>query len=141
MPVTIIKADRLNLRITQKTRYALELAARKEGTSFAQLFDEIAHQLISEKLTEVRIRPGGRKPEEVSILEETWDPLPPDRLVKLAQLAPEYLSDRDRIIWTVIRENSDYWDGNQPKMKMIRNDWDAIEKEAEAYMKKFGVSP
>jgi hypothetical protein len=148
MPVTFIKntvkrakVGRLNLRIAPKVRYGLELLSAKERKSLSALFEEFATQLMNERLTERRKRPGEQREVQISILDETWDPLAPDRLVKLALLAPDYLSDRDKTIWTVIQENPDFWrdKSNQtPNMVLIRDSWDSIEKQAEEYLGKHG---
>ena len=144
MTITIkpkTKGDRLNLRISTKMRYGLELLARKEGKTISALFEEVAASLLVDRLTKLRKKPGARKMEEVSILDETWDILDADRLVKLAQLAPDYLSDRDRTIWKVICEHPGYWrdEARQiPDMGAIRDNWDAIEQQAEKYLDKHG---
>lgn len=144
MPITVIKkgkSDRLNLRISPKLKYGLELLARKEGKTLSALIEEVTSPVVVERLTEQRKKPGDRVQQEVSILDESWHTLAPDRLVKLAQLAPEYLSDREQTIWTVIGEHAGYWrdeTSQVPDMGAIRGNWEAIELQADEYLKKFG---
>ena len=143
MPVIFrrAKSDRLNLRIAPRAKFGLELLAKKERKTPSAIFEEALTRLFEERLREERRVPGEQGTVQVSLLDETWDALAPDRLVKLARLAPEYLDDKERAIWTVIRERADCWrdkETESPNMPAIREAWSSIEAEADRYLEQFG---
>ena len=119
------KKDRITLRVSGRDKFALELLARKKKTTLSALVLELCEPAPKEELT------TPNRKEKIYIPVAAYNPLAPDRLVKLAQVAPDLLDDREQVLWTAIQENSDYWDGDEPKFTMIRELWDYIEKEAD----------
>jgi hypothetical protein len=129
------KSDRLALRISAKDKFALELLANKKGISLSALFTEIAKPALKEGLTIKKVI--GRKSGELYIPDEVYDPLIPDRLVKLAMLRTDLLSEQEKIIWKVIREHPGYWVEEMPNFKKIRDNWSEIENQANALIEDF----
>lgn len=128
------KSDRLALRISAKNKFALELLAQKEGLSLSTLFMQILEKPLKEGLT--ISKQNGRQTRQIFIPDEAYDPLIPDRLVKLAMIAPELLNDREKVIWKVIQEKSAYYSDGSPNFKVIRDGWESIQIDAEELLKK-----
>ena len=126
------KNDRITLRISGKDKFALELLARKKKTTLSALVLELCDPAMKEGLTITK------RNQKIYIPDTAYNPLAPDRLVKLAQVAPEMLDDREQVLWTAIQENSDYWNGSSPRFDMIRELWDSINLEADTLLKAYG---
>jgi len=129
MPVIIKKSgsnDRLTLRISSKDKFSLELLAQKKGLTLSALFLQLIEKPLKAELT---ITPAGEK-NSVYIPDAAYDPLAPDRLVKLAMIAPELLTESEQVIWKVIKEDMDYWKNENPVLKPIRDSWLVIQNEA-----------
>jgi len=126
------KNDRITLRISGRDKFALELLARKRKTTLSALVLELCSPAMKEGLT------VNNRKETIYIPAAAYDPLAPDRLVKLAQLAPELLDDREQVLWTAIKENSDCWDGTVPDFSIIRELWEFINKDADLLIKDYG---
>ena len=123
------KAERLGLRISAKDKFALELLALKKGTTVSALVMEAVRDPLVNGLT-TTARVGGEE-KVVYIPDEAYDPLVPDRTVKLAMVAPDLLSDREQVIWKVIQEDPAYIGEEGPNYKAIRDRWDSIESTAD----------
>jgi hypothetical protein len=67
-----------------------------------------------------------------------WDPYYPDRLVKLAMYAENLLEYDEQVIWKTIKEQSSYWNFNQPIFERIRGGWEEISKQAKENAKAYG---
>jgi hypothetical protein len=141
MALTIVKKargeERLSLRLSSQAKFSIELLARIKETSLSRLVLDALELKSREELTRKVVRDDGSE-EEVYLPEAVWDPLMPDRLVKLATYAAELLTEPERVQWTVISENNRFWtadnDGKEPRLQAIRSHWDDIQAEAEALM-------
>lgn len=129
--------ERLTLRLSAKERFSLELLALKEGITVSRLLMKIAEPAIREGLTIEKVK--GRPKEKIYIPDEAFDPLEPDRIVKLAMIAPNLLSDTNAVIWKVIQEDQTYWIAEKPDFDSIRNNWDSINKRAQELIEKFST--
>ncbi len=129
------KNDRLTLRLSAKERFAIELLALKEGVTVSRLLMRIAEPALKLGLTKEKVK--GNHREKIYIPDEAFDPLDPDRLVKLALIEPNLLTDMNAVIWKVIQEEPKYWTDDEPYLKEIRNNWSAIEDKANELIKKF----
>ncbi|TLM67202.1 MAG: hypothetical protein FDZ69_04750 [Deltaproteobacteria bacterium] len=125
------KSDRLALRISGKDRFALELLAQKKGTTVSALVMEALRGPLAEGLTVTK--ENGRT---IYLPDEVYDPLLPDRVVKLAMTAPEFLSDSEAVVWKVIQEDPAYMGTDGPNFKMIRDRWASIKSTADDLLKK-----
>jgi|GEM_PF-3743180 len=119
------QGDRLTLRISSKDKFALELLAQKEGLSLSALFMKTIERPLKEGLT--ISKQSGDHNEKVYVPDEAYDPLIPDRLVRLASIAPEFLTDREQVAWKVIKETPAYWSKSTPDYKKIREKWESIQ--------------
>lgn len=144
MPVHIIhkskpeKGETLTMRISSKDKFALDLLARKRGLTLSAVMMEALKIPIEEYLT-VEVS-DGRKSSKAFLPDVAYDPLTPDRLVKLALNAPELLTIRQQVEWKVIKENPDYWGTkNTPNFRAIREDWEAIQDKATALLEEHSM--
>lgn len=93
------KVETLTIRVSPKIKYGLELLARKQHRTLSSVADWALSKALKE--------PGEGL--EDGLLEEVWDPLEPDRLVKLALKCPELLTYEEQLLWKVIKDNSYFW--------------------------------
>ena len=137
MALTIVrrgKEERLAIRISPEDKFAVELYARKTGKTISAVAKEALDKVL-------------RSPESGLFSKATdgalnylpplcWDPLQPDRVVKLATFAPELLDDFERTVWKVICEDKMYWQRRkEPIYPKIREDWAKISFKALALLK------
>ncbi len=123
------KHDRLTLRLSGKERFAIELLALKEGVTVSRIIMRTLEPTLKAALTIEQVK--GSQKENIYIPDASFDSVPPDRLVKLALIAPNFLSETDAVIWKVIQEDTSLWDKGKPNFKMIRESWKAINKTAQ----------
>lgn len=91
------KTDTIGVRVPPKTRYALDLIARKRGASLSSLMVDAAEKLIeSEGMTVVR--PGDNS----SLLDLLWSESESERLLALLDHAPSLLTYPERIMADVL---------------------------------------
>ena len=128
------KGDRLTLRIAAKDKFALELLAQKEGLTLSTLVMKSLERPLREGLTVSKKQ--GKRTVKIYIPDAAFDPLTPDRLVNLALVAPELLTDREKVIWKVIKENPAFMHENSPDFKSIRLRWESIQTEADELLDK-----
>lgn len=127
------KAERLALRINAKDKFALELLAQKQGTTVSALIMESIRRPLEEGLTVTKTGCGENK--TIYLPDEAYDPLLPDRTIKLALVAPEFLSDYEQIIWKVVQEDPAYMGEGVPNFKAIRDRWESIKSTADDLLK------
>lgn len=145
MAVTIVKKargeDRLSLRLSSKSKFSIELLARAKETSLSSLVLGALELKSRKELTRTVTHKDGSE-DKTYLPDVIWDPLIPDRLVKLATFAPNLLTDRERVVWTVIGENGRFWitgsEPRTPRLDVIRTQWDQIQSDADALMGKHG---
>ena len=71
---------------------------------------------------------------EVSLMQAVWMVFEQDRLVKLALIAPELLTEDEQKIWRVISEDRKYLPkGGDPNYAAIRTDWKVIQHKVRKY--------
>jgi hypothetical protein len=140
------KGEVVTLRLTRRTRYGLELLARQQRRPLSSVAEWAFHEVF--KIESIAPSFGEEKTLKEAV-DDLWDPLEPDRLVKLAQKYPSLLTYEDDLIWKVIKEEPSFWlkdDGlpkgeslsignwpptpPQPDMKRIRRLWPAIKEAA-----------
>jgi hypothetical protein len=91
------KTDTIGVRVPPKTRYALDLIARKRGASLSALMVEAADKLIeSEGMTVVR--PG----DKATLLDTLWSESEDGRLMSLLRYAPTLLTHPERVMADVL---------------------------------------
>ena len=93
------KTDTIGVRVPPKTRYALDLIARKRGASLSALMVEAADKLIeSEGMTVVR--PG----DDASLIDLLWSESEGERLLALFRHAPSLLTHPERVMAQILHE-------------------------------------
>lgn len=128
------KGDTLTLRISAKDKFALELLSNIQDRSLSSIVMDALREPLRAGLT-LEIKEG-RGNASVYIPDIAYDPLLPDRLVKLALAAPELLTNREKVVWKVIKENPVYMHENSPDFKTIRLKWESIQTEADELLDK-----
>jgi len=132
------KSETLTLRVSGRTKLAIELLAQKEGTTLSAIVMEAMEQPIKDGLTVFKEAPNGTQ-ERVFLPDVIYDPLEPDQEVKLAVYAPELLTDRQRVVWKVITEDRKYsTKKGDPNISAIRGDWLKIQRTADQLTKAHG---
>ena len=96
-----VKTDSIGIRIPPKTRYALDLIARKRGASLSALMAEAADKLIEAEGLTV-IRPG----DKACLLDQLWSESEDGRLMSLLRYAPTLLTHPERVMADVLEHIS-----------------------------------
>lgn len=121
------KTESITMRLSPKLKFGLELLARQRQQPVSVIATELFEAAIREQLTwqsPISVQPGGRP---ISLLDHVWDPLEPDRLLKLAEAAPQLLSDDERLLQKVIQESPQYRaEGGAPAPAVVREHWKEI---------------
>ncbi len=138
------KGEVITLRLTPRTRYGLELLARQQRRTLSSVAEWAFHEAFK---TESIAPSTGEEKTLKEALDDLWDPVEPDRLVKLAQKYPSLLTYEEDLIWKVIKEEPSFWFKDKglppggllsgftsmpprPNMKRIRRLWPAIKEAA-----------
>ncbi|HWW08137.1 hypothetical protein [Collimonas sp.] len=124
------KKDVLTLRVSEKTRYGLDLLSRVTGKTLSQLLTESLEPLLQSAQLHL---PNTQS----NLFNLTWSPFDSDRLVNLAVTAPDLLTLDEERIWTVIREQHEFFDANgDPRRDAIRGKWPQIQQATAKYQEK-----
>ncbi len=123
------KGATLTLRISGKDKFALDLLSNIQDRSLSSIVMEALREPLRAGLTMEKKEGRGKK--AIYIPDVTYDPLLPHRIVNLALTAPELLTNREKVIWTVIQENPTYMNKGTPNLKRIKERWESIETEAD----------
>ncbi|MBF0448199.1 MAG: hypothetical protein HQL67_08375 [Magnetococcales bacterium] len=122
--------ESLTLRFDPKTRYGLELLARRQHRTVSAVVEWAVGMALHHDSEGLIFNSGGQKPE--LLLDKVWDVSEPDRLIRLAETFPDLLSYDEGWIWKILNETT-----NQTKnpdgswnMELIRNDWELIKEYA-----------
>ncbi len=129
------RGDTLTLRMPVKDKFALELLGTIQDRTLSSIVIEALQEPLRNGLTIKKKK--GNKTESVYLPDVVFDPLVPDRLVKLAMTAPNFLSQRDQVAWKVISENPAFWSDREPKFNAIRDRWDSIQSETDELLDQF----
>ncbi len=129
-------AEVLTVRLSPKMKFGLELLSRKQHRSLSAIVQHLLDRELRENLKvaiDVVEADGDLHVENRRLLDLVWDPLPPDRLVKLGLHSPDLLDLDEELKWKVIQDDyKRYWHGGKkPNYKAIRDDWSDISKKAE----------
>lgn len=131
------RSDTLSIRINAKLKFTLELWARLEHKNITTVVAEVMQDAVKGRANKTFALKGGSRP-WADLIEEVWNPLEPDRLVKLALVAPEALNDNEQVVWTLIKENGKCFNRGQPNFPAIREAWDQLNAEAKTLLAKQG---
>ncbi len=129
------KEERLALRISARDKFAVDLYGRLTEKTISAIAKEALEMALKKPEAGLYKNIEGK---DRYLPELCWDPLEPDRLVKLAMFAPDLMSDIEQVTWKVICENKAYSrNGQQANLDAIRDNWEDIKLAAEELYKKF----
>jgi hypothetical protein len=124
------RTNTLSVRLQPRTRYALELLARRRHTTITGVLEAAIQRVIADPDEGLFDPPAGPRGKPESILEKVLDPVEADRLVKLAMNNPSLMNYDEERLWKTIRENSSLWIvKDRPDFKAIRERWPALSKQ------------
>lgn len=89
-----------SLRLEPQVKYLAEIASRVQRRSLTNYIE----WAIEECLKQAPIRPGGRSIADLML--ELWDVNEPERLIKLAGIAPELLTHDEQLIFKILIDKS-----------------------------------
>jgi len=139
-----VKGETITIRVPPKTKFALELAARRKHSSISSVVLNLIEPFLRGQESGLMVFKDSATnmgQERVFVHELAWDPYEPDRLVKLALADESLLTYDEELRWKVIKDNPEYWDHNMsPLFNEIRLKWSQICHEAEEQQIKFGSS-
>ena len=98
----------LAVRVTPRVRFALELLANRERCSMSEVVLRTIESRIAEPGTGLTLVPAGES-DAVSVPDRVWSPLEHERIVRLGLYFPEFMNDRQRYLWSRVRESRMYW--------------------------------
>lgn len=146
-------AESLTVRMSARTRYGLELLARRQRRTLASLIEWLGTEALhNQSLTTLT---GESKPVTQALDDGLWDPLEPDRVIALARRHTDLLAYDEQLVWKVIMNEPSFWkfktppamgsierllgsrvqvrevadntyEFGEPEMKRIRAQWDNI---------------
>ena len=124
------KLEAVNIRLSKKMKFALDLAARKKDQSQSAFVVEcLLEKLQGESSGLMTIPTKDSVPRYIPDL--VWHESEAMRVTNLGIYAPELLSSSERLKWTVIREDKNCWlDKDSPDFKKIRKNWVRIQVKA-----------
>jgi len=117
------RSEVVTVRFDPKVRYALDLAARAQRRTVSSLIEWAVDRALHEVTTQA---PNGQETKITDLLNQIWDVDESDRFLNLAITAPELLTFEEQKILKHMRGFSHLWDGNEPKRKAIRDDWEKL---------------
>lgn len=93
------KTDTIGVRVSPKTRYALDLIARKHGASLSALMVSAAEKLIEAEGMTV-VRPG----DDACLLDKLWSESESERLLALKRYAPSLLTHPESVMAEILHD-------------------------------------
>jgi hypothetical protein len=135
-----VKGRFVTVAFDEKTRFLIEMAARKERRTVSSLINEAVHSYIP-KMTYAE---GGTLTPLATLVDEIWSPIASTRFVLHADRLPSTLTFEEQILWQLIQQDDDLWrplpngeqfsrDGNAHhgiKHDVLRNRWDELNAKA-----------
>jgi hypothetical protein len=131
------RTEVITLRLTPQLRFLVELATLAKGQTVSRFVEEA----VTKALREVQLRESGVTLEQIAVA--VWDPLEPDRFVKLALRYPEFLNFEQQVLWKLIVECDALWSldaqqrrnigpeaGTACDFPLLRAHWDAFKQAA-----------
>lgn len=131
----------VTVALDEKTRFLIEIAARKERRTVSSLINEA----VLSYLPTLSFVEGNRPTSLVEIVEEIWSPFAATRFVLQADRLPSTLTFTEQILWQMIQGDPELWrkgprggwisrDGNARngiKHEVLRQKWDELKATAE----------
>jgi hypothetical protein len=114
---TQLKTQGLTIRMNPQVKFALELMARKQHRTLTLVVEWALQQAILDPAQGLG-----------DILDKVWDPMEPDRFVKMALHCPELLTYEEQLLWKMICEEEYFCCGRESKglYETVRRQWDEL---------------
>lgn len=106
------KVETLTIRMSPKIKYGLELLSRKQHRNLTSVAEWALDRVLNDRNEGLWMSEGE---EAFHLLDKVWDPLEPDRFVKLALNYPSLLTYEEELLWKIVCENGFFWKGSQNK--------------------------
>jgi predicted transcriptional regulator len=120
----------LSVRLEPRTRFALELLARRRRSTITAVLEAAIDRIISDPEEGLFDTPAGERGKPENIVDKVWDTDDADRLVKLSMYFPRLLTFEQERLVKMIRENPRLWPAKGgPNFKAIREEWDDLRTE------------
>lgn len=134
------KSVLLAVRVTPRTRFGLDLIARRSGRTVSQVITHAVEQTIeSANQGLVAIPTGEHAP--VKVVDRVWSPHEYERVVRLGLWFPGLLNEEQQYLWRVVRETPMYWrHGKCPRRptageihwEQLADGWGALKERAQS---------
>lgn len=129
----------VTLRVTPQVRFGLELLAQERGETLTEVVTWAVKQVFgTEQVGLLRYATGEHS--ATRVLDRVWSPYEYERVVRLGMYFPELMSDRQRQLWSRVRESRKYWKrGSVPAHPLpdavdwpvLARDWPRLARAAE----------
>jgi hypothetical protein len=93
------KTESITLRIAPKTKYGLDLLARRQHRTLTSVIEWIVSRSFEH----------GELADVAAVLERTWSPYESDRVMRLAKWCPQYLSYEEELLFEFIASTPEFW--------------------------------
>jgi hypothetical protein len=104
------RSETVTVRLDPKLRYLAELGSRKQRRTLSSFIEWAVERVTrGDEGTPEIVKAEGVTPK--GLLVELWDVDEADRFVKLATCHPELLSYSEQVLWKLIKEAENLWDG------------------------------
>ena len=122
------KDERLAIRLPKRTKFALDRYSQRHEMSASSVINQVLKSFLTDPSQEMVITSEGGR--EAFFGDACWDPLTPDRFLKIATLAPEFLSESEQVRWKIICEDRQYFDADgELNRRKVRDNWNEINKQ------------
>jgi hypothetical protein len=133
------KVETLTIRMSPKIKYGLEILSRKQHRTLTSVAEWALDRVLNDRNEGLWMTEGN---ETFNLLERIWDPIEPDRFIKLALQFPTLLTYEEELLWKVVCENGFFWKGSKNKqgiltwecssdsikINAVREHWDSLKK-------------
>ena len=135
------KSVLLALRVTPRTRFGLDLFARRSGRTVSQVVAQAIDEAIGSEAEGLVLVPRGERA-PVNVLDRVWSPHEHERVVRLGMWFPQLLGDRQRYLWQLIQESPAYWKRNSMPMRPAPDDvrWDVLARDWPSLRRRAGAT-
>jgi predicted transcriptional regulator len=119
------KAENINIRVSPKLKYGLELLSRKQRRTLTSVMEWALEKVIRDEKEGLCIEdwssyapegtkantpePVGGHPKMRCFLDLLWSPDEMDRFLNLVFFDSSYLTYEEEVLWKLIADNSKYW--------------------------------
>jgi hypothetical protein len=138
------KSTTLNFRVDEKTKFALEVMARRQHRTISTVVEwAIELALNADGLGRIPTKPeilnleDGREIEVtelgLSLLDKLWAPHPWQRLQRFAKFAPNLMSFEENLMWSKIEEIDVFQESGKLNNELLQLAWPLLSEYAEGY--------